>query len=588
MSSFPRNVDPLDAVWDNLEIETLAPSDVARATLMKIIKENESTVFGKEHSFDTITPDNFKDRLALTKYANFEKYIDRIVAGEGNVLSARNVEFFMTTSGTTGKSKLIPGGIGNHESMGRLSFLQEHFDNKGNVGEATLLLVNKPPIRYDSTPRHRMIGPFTSIIVQKSVEDAEKDPTTWKSLTPPHIHLLESYDEFSYVAAIYALKNSDLKVMRTTFLPNLLSFFHTLYSRWEEIVHDIRFGIISPPIVGLAEDVVRNLKANMKPDQARAQELEMLFSSGTQEGLIARLWPKLTLVVCITGGTFKMYVPRLKTWIGDRVIVYSPFMIGSEGFYGTNYAPGEHESLYHPNIRLNHFEFIEEKDIDCVNPKTLDLEELAVGGRYEMVITNNGLYRFRMGDVIEVKSFHNKMPLFDMCYRLGSVINMVGEKTSEGHLMSVLQTMDRAIREDTVDGDEITNKQEKKGRLIDFTTSVEISGAAPQYIVFVELDESPAHIRTQFQTTSQSWSSRSFDHLLCLANDQYGLFRSQGRLLEAEVRLVSGGLSAALCDLAKATGTSEVQFKVPRLLTTEAQLKAMNDKVYKTSALICK
>ena len=218
----------------------------------------------------------------------------------------------------------------------------------------------------------------------------------------------------------------------------------------------------------------------------------------------------------------------------------------------------------------------------------MDLEELEAGGRYEMVITNNGLYRFRMGDVIEVKSFHNKMPLFDMCYRLGSVINMVGEKTSEGHLMSVLQTMDRAIREDTVGGDEIADKEESKGRLIDFTTSVEISGAAPQYIVFVELDQSPAHIRTEFQATSESWSSQSFDHLLCLANDQYGLFRSQGRLLEAEVRLVSGGLSAALCNLAKATGTSEVQFKVPRLLTTEAQLKAMNDKVYRTSALICK
>ena len=143
MPSFPGNVNPLDAVWDNLEIETLAPSDVARATLMKIIKENESTVFGKEHSFDTITPDNFKERLALTKYANFERYIDRIVAGEDNVLSARDVEFFMTTSGTTGKSKLIPGGIGNHESMGRLSFLQEHFDSKGKVGEATLLLIGR-------------------------------------------------------------------------------------------------------------------------------------------------------------------------------------------------------------------------------------------------------------------------------------------------------------------------------------------------------------------------------------------------------------------------------------------------------------
>ena len=583
MSMFTGTVDPLDAIWENLEVETLAPSDVSRATLMRIINENKDTSFGKEHSFHTITPENFKERLELAKYSNFESYIDRTAAGEDNVLSARDVDFFMTTSGTTGKSKLIPGGIGNHESMGRLSFLQEHFDNTGKMGEATLLLVNKPPIRYDNTSRHRMIGPFTSIIVQKTVEEADRDPSSWKSLTPPHIHLLENYDDFSYIAALYALKNPDLKVMRTTFLPNLLSFFHTLHSKWKEIVHDIRLGIVSPPIVGLDEHIVRDMKASMKPNQARADELELIFSLGTQEGLIARLWPQLTMVACITGGTFNMYVPRLKSWIGDKVIVYSPFMIGSEGFYGTNYAPGEHESLYHPTVRLNYFEFIQEKDVDCPNPITLDLEELTVGGRYEMVVTNNGLYRFRMGDVIEIKSFHNKMPLFDMCYRLGSVINMVGEKTSEGHLMSVLQSMDRATDEESKDESEISHEREHKGQLIDFTTSVEISGAAPQYVVYVELEQSTAPTGPDSQATSLSWSSQKFDHLLCLANDQYGLFRSQGRLLEAEVRLVTRGLSAALCHLAKATGTSEVQFKVPRLLTTAAQLKAMNDKVIKTA-----
>ena len=573
----------MDAIWENLEIETLAPSVVSRATLMRIINENKDTTFGKEHNFHTITPENFKERLGLAKYSNCESYIDRTAAGEDNVLSARDVDFFMTTSGTTGKSKLIPGGIGNHESMGRLSFLQEHFDNTGKMGEATLLLVNKPPIRYDNTSRHRMIGPFTSIIVQKTVEEAERDPSSWKSLTPPHIHLLENYEDFSYIAALYALKNPDLKVMRTTFLPNLLSFFHTLHSKWKEIVHDIRLGIVSPPIVGLDEHIVRDLKASMKPNQARADELELIFSSGNQEGLIARLWPQLTMVACITGGTFKMYVPRLKSWIGDKVIVYSPFMIGSEGFYGTNYSPGEHESLYHPTVRLNYFEFIQEKDVDSLNPITLDLEELIVGGRYEMVVTNNGLYRFRMGDVIEIKSFHNKMPLFDMCYRLGSVINMVGEKTSEGHLMSVLQTMDRGTDEESKDESDISHEQKPKGRLIDFTTSVEISGAAPQYVVYVELEQLTAATGPDSQATSLFWSSQKFDHLLCLANDQYGLFRSQGRLLEAEVRLVTRGLSAALCHLAKATGTSEVQFKVPRLLTTAAQLKAMNDKVIKTA-----
>lgn len=99
MSMFTGTVDPLDAIWENLEIETLAPSVVSRATLMRIINENKDTTFGKEHNFHTITPENFKERLGLAKYSNFESYIDRTAAGEDNVLSARDVDFFMTTSG---------------------------------------------------------------------------------------------------------------------------------------------------------------------------------------------------------------------------------------------------------------------------------------------------------------------------------------------------------------------------------------------------------------------------------------------------------------------------------------------------------
>ena len=80
-----------------------------------------------------------------------------------------------------------------------------------------------------------------------------------------------------------------------------------------------------------------------------------------------------------------------------------------------------------------------------------------------MVITNNGLYRYRVGDVIEIKALDIKMPLFDMCYRLGSVINMVGEKTSEDHLVAVLRKMEgELVLRDEVDERKLKNEKTLK------------------------------------------------------------------------------------------------------------------------------
>ena len=585
----PTSVSPalLEAL-NILKPDVTAPGKVAHDTLVRILHENKDTVFGREYDFSSMTPENFKDRLELANYQNFEKYIDRIVMGEENVLSSRTVDYFMTTSGTTGKSKLIPGGIGNHDVEDSLNFIQE-----GSHG-ATLLLVNTPSVYYDDTDKHRMIGPFSGIIVRKTVDEALRDPSTWNSVTPPQIHLLQKYDEFCYVAALCALKAPGLKVMRTTFLPNLLSFFQTMQDHWDDLMHDIRHGSLSIPLEVLAADAMNDLKAGLKPNPARAKELEMIFSQGTHDGLISRLWPQLTFAACITGGSFKMYVPRLKAWLGDSVIIFSPFMLGSEGFYGLNYSPGVHESLYHPSLMLTYFEFIEEQEITSLNPKTLGIEELHVGGRYEMVITNNGLYRYRVGDVIEIKALDIKMPLFDMCYRLGSVINMVGEKTSEDHLVAVLQKMEEElVLRDEVDerkceGSDLKAKEklsstiQKETQFIDFTMSVDMAGAAPRYIVYVELEES-AFGPCVRRSTAHTWSSEKFDRLLRLANDQYGVFRDQGRLLEAQVKIVSAGLLKSLCDLAIARGTAEVQFKVPRLLTTEVQRNLMEGKVLKIS-----
>ena len=59
------------------------------------------------------------------------------------------------------------------------------------------------------------------------------------------------------------------------------------------------------------------------------------------------------------------------------------------------------------------YQFSEEE-----NPKTLFIDEIEVGKRYEIVITTvSGFYRYRMGDVIEVVGFHENCPVIQVKYR---------------------------------------------------------------------------------------------------------------------------------------------------------------------------
>ena len=52
------------------------------------------------------------------------------------------------------------------------------------------------------------------------------------------------------------------------------------------------------------------------------------------------------------------------------------------------------------------------------NPDTQFVDEVEVGKRYEVALTtNSGLYRYRMGDVVEVVGFHERCPVIAFKYR---------------------------------------------------------------------------------------------------------------------------------------------------------------------------
>src|SRR5690606_8078276 len=82
---------------------------IQKKVLQELVKSAVNTTFGKEHHFNAIKSyDDFKKNVPIQDYEGLRKYIDRIVAGEADVLWHEKSLYLAKTSGTTSGVKYIP------------------------------------------------------------------------------------------------------------------------------------------------------------------------------------------------------------------------------------------------------------------------------------------------------------------------------------------------------------------------------------------------------------------------------------------------------------------------------------------------
>ena len=95
-------------------------------------------------------------------------------------------------------------------------------------------------------------------------------------------------------------------------------------------------------------------------------------------------------------------------------------------------------------VRSHFFEFIERgsspRSADFSGCQTSLAHELQQGGRYSVVLTTGGgLYRYCLGDLIEVVGFHGPLPLLRFIAKEDDVSDVAGEKLHAAHVERVLR-----------------------------------------------------------------------------------------------------------------------------------------------------
>ena len=103
------------------------PIETQNKVFRKLLKDAEKTAFGKDHRFDKIKNyEDFKKNVPIRDYEGHQPYIERIIAGENNVLWKGKPLYFCKTSGTTSGVKYIPitkESIPNHINSARNAIL---------------------------------------------------------------------------------------------------------------------------------------------------------------------------------------------------------------------------------------------------------------------------------------------------------------------------------------------------------------------------------------------------------------------------------------------------------------------------------
>src|SRR5690606_37246987 len=85
------------------------PIETQQKVFQKLISEARETAFGKDHNFEKINSfEDFATQVPIRDYEELKPYVERVVAGEENVLWKGKPLYFAKTSGTTSGAKYIP------------------------------------------------------------------------------------------------------------------------------------------------------------------------------------------------------------------------------------------------------------------------------------------------------------------------------------------------------------------------------------------------------------------------------------------------------------------------------------------------
>lgn len=509
---------------------------VQEQLLRELLQSHKDTELGRKYQLAEIkTIEQFRQRLPILPYSSYEPYVDRIAAGEQNLLTPDSVVYLTLTSGSTGKKKLIPTtrrsqNIVRQATLTSMGFLIEALEERGL--EFGKLLVTNSVHRWGCTDGGIDYGPASAGVLRM-------DNRLYKQFFAHPYEALEVANSPArhYLCLLFALRSRLMSGMLANFPMLILRTCNYLEKYAEDLIQDLEKGTIASWLE-LEPEIRAKLERQWLANPSRARQLrEILKSEGR---LIPKLaFPGLSFVACARGGTSDFYFERFPSYFEDTPIFGAVFS-SAEGMFSIYPDVNTDGSVL--AIESGFFEFIPEDQWNTPAPKTLLATEVKVGNRYRILTTNyGGFYRYDIGDVIEVVGFYETTPLIVFRYRQAGQISSTTEKTTEAHATQVMKAL----------------QQEFNLLLEDFCITLSENDFPARYLINIEL-------ATGHTLDNPQVFLASCDRKLKEANTHYEISR-QDPIPPPYLRILAPGSFGILRQRQLERGIPDSQLKFPHI-----------------------
>ncbi len=335
-------------VYKTIQKWAQKPIETQEQVFKTLILEGAGTQFGKDHDFKNIqTHTDFVKRVPIRDYEDLKPYIERVVAGEDNILWKGKPLYFAKTSGTTSGAKYIPitkESMPHHIEAARNAILM-YIHETGNskfVNGKMIFLQGSPLLKEQNGIQ---LGRLSGIVA----------------------HYVPKY-----------LQKNRLPSWETNCIED-----------WETKVDAI---------------VEETLPEDMTIISGIPSWVQMYFEKLQQKTgkKVGDVFKNFNLFI-FGGVNYEPYRAKFENLIGRKVDSIELYP-ASEGFFAFQDTQNEKGMLLQLNSGI-FYEFIVADEFFSENPKRMTLEAVEVGINYVMIIsTNAGLWAYNIGDTVQFTS----------------------------------------------------------------------------------------------------------------------------------------------------------------------------------------
>ncbi|MFP5081021.1 GH3 auxin-responsive promoter family protein [Pedobacter sp. JCM 36344] len=319
--------------------------------LAMLVDEAKNTAFGKDHKFSLIKDYNdFKRQVPIRDYEDLRPYVNRVIAGEADVLWKGKPRYFAKTSGTTSGVKYIPlseESIPEHVKAARnalLSYIHE-------TGDASF--VDGKMIFLQGSP----------VLTKKNGIDVGR-------LSGIVAHLVPAY-----------LQKNRLPSYETNCIEDWEQKVDAIVE--ETYMEDLRLISGIPPWVQMYFDKLS--------DKSGGKKIKDVFKNFS---------------LFVYGGVnYEPYRAKIEKSIGRKIATIETYP-ASEGFIAYQDSQSDKSLLLLVNSGM-FYEFVPADEFYNENPTRLSLAEVKPGVNYALILnTNAGLWGYSLGDTIKFVSLN--------------------------------------------------------------------------------------------------------------------------------------------------------------------------------------